>query len=48
MYVVGLMGKLSSLCARSSNDGTYVQVGPTSILLLYLYFCQHLILDLVN
>ena len=25
--------------------GTYVQVGPTSMLLLYQYFCQHLILD---
>ena len=23
----------------------YVQVGPTSMLLLYQYFCQHLILD---
>ena len=28
--------------------GTYAEVGPTSILPLYLYFCQHLILDLVN
>ena len=24
--------------------GTYVQVGPTSMLLLYQYFCQHLYL----
>ena len=26
----------------------YVQVGPTSILVLYIYLCQHLILDFVN
>ena len=31
-----------------ASVGTYVQVGPTSILVLQLYFCQHLILDFVN
>ena len=33
---------------RAASVGTYVQVGPTSILVLKLYLCQHLILDFVN
>ena len=31
-----------------ASVGIYVQVGPTSILVLQLYLCQYLILDFVN
>ena len=31
-----------------ASVGTDVQVGPTSLLVLKLYLCQHLILDFVN
>ena len=35
-------------CHPDATSGTYAVFGPSSILPLYLYLCQHLILDVVN